>query len=268
MTVTRLVPPALALAIACAACKDRDAKSQASTTQLPESTTQSPVPADANPPKPTLAADAGLKDHMKEHFAAITEIQRSVVRSNLPAAQAAARYLAEHVEHQAVAQWQPHVAALRAAANRVVAAADLPTAAVEAAVLGRACASCHQAHSAIVTFAWEPEPEGDATLAAQMKKHQWAAARLWEGLIGPSDEMWNQGAAALAATRLDQIAAQTKAGATDVAPFAATVRTLARRAGVTADEDARAILYGDLLKACASCHRVARDPQPNAGAGH
>lgn len=263
MTVTRLVLPALALAIACAACKDRDAKPQASVTRLPEPTTPSPVPADASAPKP-VAADAALKDHMKEHFAAITEIQRAVVRSNLPAAQAAARYLAEHVEHQAVAEWQPHVAALRAAASRVVAAADVPTAAVEAAVLGRACASCHQAHSAIVTFAWEPEPEGDATLAAQMKKHQWAAARLWEGLIGPSDEMWNQGAAALTATRLDQIAAQTKAGATDVAPFAATVRTLARRAGTTTDEDARAILYGDLLKACASCHRVARDPHSNA----
>jgi len=44
--------------------------------------------------------------------------------------------------------------------------------------------------------------EGDSSLQLQMRRHQWAAARLWEGLIGPSNEMWSQGTGFLATTEL------------------------------------------------------------------
>jgi mono/diheme cytochrome c family protein len=239
-------------------CGDRE-KSAAATSAPPPPTTAGRDAAPVAPP-PLAPIDATIKQHMQEHFASITEVQRAVVRSDLPAAQAAARYLAEHVEHEALDGWGPHVAAVRQAAERVVHAADVPAAGLAAASLGRTCARCHHARSAIVAFAWEPEPEADASLVAQMRRHQWAAARLWDGLVGPSDQLWTEGAAALAAANLDQVAAQAKAGAADITRWATRVRELARRAGTLTDDDARAELYGQLLEACASCHQVARDP--------
>lgn len=223
-----------------------------------------PTPAVEPPTTPPPTPDAALKDHMQEHFAAITEIQRAVVRSNLAAAQSAARYLAEHVEHGAIAGWKPYVDALRQAATRVANAKDIPTAGLAAATLGHTCARCHAAHSAIVTFAWEPQPEGDDSLVVQMRRHQWAAARLWEGLVGPSDEMWAEGASALAAANFTKVTAQAKARGVEVARFATTVKSLAQKAGAVPEGDARADLYGQLLKACASCHQLTRDRDPSA----
>lgn len=248
-----------ALLIAVGACSERGSSSSP-----PPGTPTVPATPTQPPPKAPTPPDATLKDHMREHFAAITEIQRAVVRSNLPAAQSAARYLAEHAEHGAVAGWKPYVDALRQAATAVANAQDIPTAGVAAATLGHTCAQCHSAHSAIVTFAWEPQPEGDDSPAAQMRKHQWAAARLWEGLVGPSDQMWTEGASALASADFAKVTAQAKARGADVAGFAKTVKALAKRAGTITEEDARAKLYGDLLKTCASCHQLTRDRDPSS----
>ena len=241
-------------------------------------TREAPPPQPTPTPTPAPARDAAVdaapspdadtttvRQEMQAHFTLVVDVQRAITRGHLDAARESARALLAY-DAPDIEGGAPFVADMKQAATALVAAKDLPTAGTLAAVLGRTCSRCHEATNAVIAFAWEPQPEPDPSLRVQMQRHQWAAARLWEGLIGPSDEMWNQGAAALTATHLDQIAAQTKAGATDVAPFAATVRTLARRAGTTTDEDARAILYGDLLKACASCHRVARDPHSSAGA--
>lgn len=238
-----------------AACSDRSNNAPPPPGPVPTP----PKPAETQPvPQP----DAALKEHMREHFAAITEVQRAVVRSNLAAAQSAARYLAEHDEHGAIAGWKPYVEALREAARRVANSQDIPTAAVAAATLGHTCARCHTAHSAIITFAWEPQPEGDDSLVVQMRRHQWAAARLWEGLVGPSDQMWTEGASALASANFTKVTAQAKARGAEVARFATTVKSLAQRAGTLTEEDARAELYGQLLKGCASCHQLTRDRDP------
>ena len=151
-------------------CGDRE-KSAAATSAPPPPTTAGRDAAPVAPP-PLAPIDATLKQHMQEHFASITEVQRAVVRSDLPAAQAAARYLAEHVEHEALDGWGPHVAAVRQAAEHVVHAADVPAAGLAAASLGRTCARCHHARSAIVAFAWEPEPEADASLVALRESSQ------------------------------------------------------------------------------------------------
>ncbi|MCX5748484.1 MAG: hypothetical protein NT062_39035, partial [Proteobacteria bacterium] len=141
---------------------------------------------------------------------------------------------------------------------------DLPTAASLAARLGRACSKCHEAHDGIVTFVWEPAPEDAPALAAQMKRHQWAAARLWDGLVGPSDTMWSEGAHVLATTRLDAAQAVGRTHNADVAALAQKVRAIATRATTVDDHDARAQLYGELLSTCAACHQLVR-PAPVPG---
>ena len=142
------------------------------------------------------------------------------------------------------------------------AAPDLPAAGALTGRLGRACSRCHEAHGAIVTFAWEPPPDEAPTLAAQMKRHQWAAARLWEGLVGPSEEMWTDGTQTLAGIRLDLAAVTGDTPRGDLAALAGKVRELASRARAVANHDARATLYGELMSTCAGCHQIARPARP------
>lgn len=229
----------------------------------------------AAPPAKTAVRDAGpvdapraeLKQHMSLHFAAVSELQRAIVRGYLDEAKKLARWILEHSE-KVPEKWQPFVDELHAAAREVAGAPDLPTAGRLAARLGRACSRCHEDLTAVVSFTWSPAPDDEPVLRTQMLRHQWAAARLWEGLVGPSDEMWTQGATVLASTRLDLGTATTAAAAeldrADVSALTAKVRELATRAGQLAEQDARARLYGDLLVTCASCHQLVR-PRPAPG---
>lgn len=202
-----------------------------------------------------------VKQHMDDHFAAITELQRAIAHGRLEAAQSQAQWIVDHEEPSQVAAWAPLVTDLKKAAREVVSARDVPTASALAARLGRACSRCHEQNAAAVSFAWEPAPAEGTTLAAQMKRHQWAAQRLWEGLVAPNDDVWREGATVLAGTKLDVTAASAGVPRGDVAALAARVRTLATQAGEVTGGDERAALYGELLSTCAGCHALVR-PAP------
>jgi len=219
-------------------------------------------PVDAAPVKAPPDAPT-LKEHMTEHFAVVSELQRAIARGHLEEAKSHARWLVGH-EEKLLAEWQPFVDEMRAAARDVASAPDLPTAGGLAARLGRACSRCHEARAAVVTFAWEPVPDEAPSLQIQMKRHQWAAARLWEGLVGPSDEMWTQGTAVLTTAKLDAFAATGGTPRGDVGALAAKVRDLAKRAATVTEQDKRQALYGELLSTCAGCHQLVR-PQPVPG---
>jgi len=221
------------------------------------------------PPTPALvaeadAASADLKEHMREHFATVSDLQRAVAAGRLPQAKADALWLIDHEEPAKLAAWKPYIAELRTAALEVIAAPDLPSAAAITSRLGRACNHCHDATRAVVAFAWEAPPPDGRDLAVQMRRHQWAAARLWEGLVGPSDTMWRGGAAVLATTQLDVASAGDGAPRGDIAALAKAVRELATTAATVDEPDARAKLYGELLSVCAGCHRLVR-PEPVRG---
>lgn len=221
----------------------------------------------APPPPDAAAVDAigsdgeTVKQHMNEHFAAITELQRAIAKGRLEAAQTQAQWIVDHQEPSQVAAWTPLVTELKQAAREVVSARDVPTASALAARLGRACSRCHEQNAAVVSFAWEPAPDEGATLAAQMKRHQWAAQRLWEGLVAPNDDVWREGASVLSTTKLDVSAASGGVSRGDVAALAARVRELATKAGKLESGDERAALYGELLSTCAGCHALVR-PAP------
>lgn len=212
------------------------------------------------PPAPVVTTPT-FKGHMRDHFGAVSEVQRAITRGHLDEAKRHARWLVDH-DDDALAVWKPRLEKMRVAARAVMEARDLPSAAVSAATLGRACSACHEEHAATIAFEWSEPVDDSPTLASQMKRHQWAAARLWEGLVGPSDEMWTQGATLLATTKLDAFPAVAGSAASPTVPtLAARVRELATRATTESDSDARATLYGELLSTCASCHAIAR-PAP------
>jgi hypothetical protein len=213
-----------------------------------------------------IAIDATLVEHMRAHFAAVSDLQRALARGDLDKAKADARWIVAHEEPNQLAEWASYVAELKGAASEVVAAPDVPTAAGLVSRLGRACSRCHEQTAAVVTFAWDEPPVAGPDLASQMRRHQWSASRLWEGLVGPADDVWKQGARTLATTQLDMAAAAGSTPRGDVAALAARVRTLATKAAGLEEQDDRAALYGELLSTCAGCHAlvrpgVVRDPR-------
>jgi cytochrome c553 len=208
---------------------------------------------------PHDTAETDQKAHMRKHFAAVSELQRAIARGHLDDAHELAGWLTGHAEPLQEG-WEPYVDELQAAARDVSTAGDLPTAAALAARLGRACSRCHEARDAIVSFSWAPAPDETPMLASQMKRHQWAAARLWEGLVGPADQLWKEGADVLSHTKLD-VAQAAELNRGDVAALAGRVRELAKRAGTVTDHDERAKLFGEMLSTCAGCHQLVR-PQP------
>lgn len=230
-----------------------------------------PRPADAaSVVAPVVAIDAApaavapvdasaLRTHMTSHFDAVARIQQALIRGELDQARDDATYLIEHDEHASLDAWQSYVQAMRAAATQVKAAPDLASAARRTADLGLQCSLCHTARSAIVAFAWEPLPAADATVATRMRRHAWGAARLWEGLIGPSDDLWNLGAEVMTSTELEALVVERMDLDHEARDLIDQVQILARRAPAATTAEARAALHGELFVLCTACHQRVRD---------
>jgi hypothetical protein len=213
----------------------------------------------AAPPDITTLAEKTreARDRMHIRFDATRRMQLAISIGSLERAHDEAKIVAELDEPDALPQWRPYVDKIRAGARQVVAAKDTVVAARASAQLGRECAQCHVALAAKIAFPKEPTPTTDPKLAVQMASHQWAAARMWEGLIGPSDERWALGAKTLAQAPLTIVARGNSDDGTvdDVA----RVRLFANRALKPKSASERAELYGDMLATCAHCHFVIRD---------
>lgn len=88
-----------------------------------------------------------------------------------------------------------------------------------------------------------------------MASHQWAVSRMWEGVIGPSEERWLAGARALPKAPMTYVA---ESGELGIANDVVTVRMLSRRAEGTKTALQRAELFGQLLGTCVRCHATIR----------
>lgn len=207
---------------------------------------------------PATLADrvAAARDRMHVRFAAAKAAQVAIAVGDLDSARASAGQIAALVDPDILPEWRPYLDDIRAAAARTAASADPVVAAKAMAQLGRDCARCHEATDAKIAFAIEPPPAETGRLAAQMTSHQWAAARMWEGLIGPSTERWLAGARVLAGASLTITA---EGGELGIADDAARAKLLARRAIEVGAPSDRAALYGELLATCADCHAKIRD---------
>ena len=200
---------------------------------------------------PTLAERvAAARERMHARFAAAKASELALALGDLDRARAEARKIAIQDEPDFLPEWRPYLDEIRAAAARVDTSPDTITAAKVMAQLGRECARCHEATDAKIAFPRELPP------ITEMASHQWAAARMWEGVIGPSDERWLAGARTLSGSRLTLTA---ESGTLGIADDAARVKLFAERAMKPADHDARASLFGDLLASCAHCHAIIRD---------
>ena len=204
--------------------------------------------------QPNYAESVEAAQHrMHERFSALSRAQQALMFSDLDHVHAEAKTLATLDEPEVLAQWKPHFAAIRERAAILGESADPIAASHAIAEVARRCASCHQGTHAKLTWTDPAPPAPSARLATVMASHQWAAARMWEGLIGPSDARWLDGAKRLADA---PIAITAESSVLGIADDVAKVHAFARRAPDAKD---RAQLYGDLLATCAHCHAVIRD---------
>ncbi|HEY5924172.1 MAG TPA: hypothetical protein VIV11_20985 [Kofleriaceae bacterium] len=205
-----------------------------------------------------------MRKHMSAHFGAAVELQAAIVHGRLGEARDTARWFATH-DMDVPVTWRPYVDEMRDSAMRITRARDVESAGVQIGRLGRACSACHEAQHARPAFAYTPAPLDDATLEAQMVRHQWAAARLWEGLVGPADQLWDEGARVMATSQLDIAKSGHAKPNADVAELAERLREQTMQAIATTDRTARAALFGEMMGTCASCHSIVR-PAPVVGA--
>ncbi len=192
---------------------------------------------------------------MANHFDEALAIRDALIEGDLEAARHRARSLVERRPTDLPGQAARYVAEFRAAAQAVVEAPDRGTAARAVGRLGASCGACHRGSNVQVELEPPAPPPTDPGAIGHMLRHLWAADRLWEGLVVPSDEAWAQGAAALADAAL-----RPEALSPDVPLYpriealALRVHSLAGEGKTAVDTGLRIDIYAGLLATCARCH--------------
>ncbi len=196
---------------------------------------------------------------MRGHYSRAGELNAAVATGNLAEARVQAEAIRREETGQGMAaRARAYIEQLNAFAGLAARAPDVATAGSAVARLGATCGSCHKAMKRGPRYlvAAGP-PAGAAPVATRMQRHRWAADRLWEGLIGPSDTAWRAGAGVLYDAPL-----YTDALTRDVEQYepvtelAWTVHDVGARALMASDPATRAELYGQLLGTCARCHEL------------
>jgi hypothetical protein len=191
---------------------------------------------------------------MELHYLKANQVHDAVVMGNLDTAKATAQWIADNtVADQLPVKWRPNVPPVVDAANEVVGASDLETAAKGLASLGNACGKCHAAMEVPMEIPEkDPPPEADDA-KSHMLRHQWAVRRMWDGLIAPSDDAWTAGAEALKEAPLT-VESGTASEAKEGQGIADEVHGLGAAAVGQTLPDERAATYGELLYTCSKCH--------------
>jgi cytochrome c553 len=121
--------------------------------------------------------------------------------------------------------------------------------------VAQACAHCHQRLGASPKFpgAFDAPPDR-LDVDSQMKRHQWAVDRMFNGLIGPDDEQWRAGIYVFATSPLQRLDVPDPDAAKQLQMRAR--KALDARGRLTIEQ--RAGVYRELLAKCVACHTTAQ----------
>jgi mono/diheme cytochrome c family protein len=193
--------------------------------------------------------------HSRDQIVAATDLQLAVTQGRLIDARDSAQLLATNMP-----------ADVQRSAQRISQADDLAAAGLELGRLAGACGSCHAAAGFVADVPTTTAPPETKTLVGQMARHAWGAARLWEGVTGPAEQAWLDGALVIAETPMAISTVMRDKPNAFAFELAERLHDEALRARGATDFDARANLYGEMMATCASCHRILR-PQPIVNTG-
>lgn len=203
------------------------------------------------------AQDTTLLEHMHDHYDAVMKIQSAVIAGSLEDTRESARWLVEHQTPAALpAGWEQHVDAMRTAALDMLNAQDVASAASATSRLGLACGGCHLTYNVSVEFDEVKKPSDKGKTRPHMQRHQWAADRMWEGLIGPSDVSWSRGGNLLFESPMNPEALGAEAGDDALLGMSRRIHQLAANATRVSDPLERADIYAEFLANCAACHNA------------
>lgn len=223
-----------------------------------------PVQPDRSPGEPatvtTLTHAGGLASpsvagQMRDHDAHGAALREAVARADLGAARREAQALADYRLPGSVGTaWRKSLDAMNSAAASVTKAKDLDEASRRLSAVAVTCGDCHATLGGPTPIVGEPPGEGSG-VGAHMKRHQWAASRLWDGLVLPSDDAWRAGARVLAGAALEpERLTPGRSPVPAIGAMAAAVHDLGRAASVTAAPVDRAAAFAELMTTCAACH--------------
>jgi cytochrome c553 len=209
--------------------------------------------AQASGDSPPTETTGRTKYHMRQHIDDLRTVERMLIDGKLEDAKILTHFLRQPsgMRDDSAEEREVTFAVAALARSRTIEEA------IRSEVrIATACASCHQRMQKLPVFVLPSKaPADDATVEAQMARHQWAVDRLWEGLIGASDTHWRAGLYVIATSSLPRSKVAKPALATklqDAARGALDVRE-----PLSLDE--RANVYGDLLITCAGCHSQRAD---------
>ena len=214
-------------------------------------------PSSSTPGKSQLAQKVSITAFMHDHFMIAVYARDAVIDGDLRAASEPLQTLADYAYKEVVpGGWMRGIAQLQAAARLTASAKNVTAAAAGVAVMARVCGECHTAQGHKLELADErveiETPKSDL-MPERMFRHAWAAERLWEGLMAPSDQTWRAGAAALAHAPVIAPKPRTTASKDYKSPLPA-LREPGPRAGYAKGAQERADVYALILSTCAVCH--------------
>jgi hypothetical protein len=212
---------------------------------------------DEPPPPVHLTNPEMVRFHMRRHFDDLRDVERLLVAGKLADAKSRAYLLTRATTDPGLAEQAIEADRLVGAARALVGATTLAQACRLEAQVAVACASCHVRAQQTLTFRATKLPADEPTTPARMARHQWAADRLWEGMVAGSKRPWREGLDVLAASPL------LVSPRADAVRLAERLQKLAVGALATVDDgsetlDSRATAYGDMLATCAACHLATR----------
>lgn len=201
-----------------------------------------------------LASAEPLDPSLTDHFQIALWARDAMIEGNLSAVREPLQALADYrYTTSELGTWAPAIAELQRTAGEIARSSSLGVAAEGVATMAKICGSCHAANAAREvpqTLAHPPAWFAASDLRLRMDSHQWAADRLWHGLVDPSDSAWDAGAAVLTGLALaphDGPSGDFYAALTRVRELGAAARTATMPEG-------RSQVYARLLATCATCH--------------
>jgi cytochrome c556 len=208
---------------------------------------------------PATAQDTEVLEHMHAHSDAVLAIRQSVIAGSLDGVAESARWLVEHeTPSDVAASWADYVPAMRAAAQEALDASDLEAAAAATSRLGLACGGCHGATNTTFESTDFDEPSSDRVIGPHMRRHQWAADRMWEGLIWPESYSWQRGANLLFESPIKPHEMGEEADFETSQTMARRIHQLAANATMVFESNEKAEIYAEFLANCGGCHHALR----------
>ncbi len=215
--------------------------------------------------RPSLAQVVSEEDrsavavHMHEHLTRISTIKSAIVAGKLEEVREPATWLAEHETAAGLpAEFESYVIQMRSYARHVIEAPNLTAAAESVSNMAKTCGNCHLVNDVNLEFGYDRKPREDVEdVVTHMQRHQWAADRLWDGLIGPSNSAWNRGVDMLIDVPLaPEDVTATTAHFSEMGSITRRIHALGGIGTETVTPDARSELYSEVLSLCARCHTL------------